>query len=154
MRSCFIVERRRCHRYLRGSMSLSRRALSFKKAEHQRAIKVMTRILNFSFSNKFAHATITAFFENSCRPRGCRDDSPVFSYRFARALSYIVARWIFKRFPRGAHDPRHGVSEIYSPPLVASINISSKVSFVLAGGEKAAECGKAIPLLPVAKVNS
>jgi len=135
-------------------MSLSRRALSFKKAEHQRAIKVMTRILNFSFSNKFAHATITAFFENSCRPRGCRDDSPVFSYRFARALSYIVARWIFKRFPRGAHDPRHGVSEIYSPPLVASINISSKVSFVLAGGEKAAERGKAIPLLPVAKVNS
>lgn len=40
------------------------------------------------------------------------------------------------------------------PPLVAPINISSKVSFVFASEGKAAEYGKAIPLLPVAKVNS
>lgn len=91
LRSCFTVERRRCHRYLSGEVQCrwysTRRALSFKKVEYQRAIKVMIQILNFSFSNKFAHATITAFFENSCR---LRDDSPVFSYRFARAR-YLVS---------------------------------------------------------------
>lgn len=85
-------------------------------------------------------------------PRGCRDDSPVFSYRFARALSYIIGGSL-ESFPRGAHDPRHGVNEIYIHPLVASINIFSKISFAFASWGETVGRGKAIPLLPVAKVS-